>query len=352
MLTSRDVAQLRRTMNVLLAPGCYQDEHEWRIAANNELRPLLQADWMSFMLPLDYSNRFLADYESIAHYPQVAEPHDIRLGLWRKQVRMGVWSRAALWGKALQGMYKSTYYNEFVIPVRGFDTLGLTVDIDGKFNLGGLMFFHERVAGRKFGTRGLMLSSLLFPVFRAGVRAWHAIQQQRENSKQLVDCLAQPALLVNQGGKLLHANSAFDELRRGDAQSALLLAAALRFGRDTAVLITSVAPKSEFSTATQAYTFSASFLGHPHELSERYLLVLVTRRAPAKPTAQQLLFAYGLTEKEAAVALMVFDRLNTEEIAANLSVTTHTVRRHLEKVMQKTGTHSRAEIRQAFTPSS
>jgi len=73
----------------------------------------------------------------------------------------------------------------------------------------------------------------------------------------------------------------------------------------------------------------------------RDVLLLEERSEPISPAA---LSAIGLSPREVdVVGLLVAGRSNNE-IAAALSISPHTVKRHLEKVYSKLGVSSRAEV--------
>jgi len=57
---------------------------------------------------------------------------------------------------------------------------------------------------------------------------------------------------------------------------------------------------------------------------------------------------FGLTTMQARVAILLADRNSNREIAAALSVTEHTARRHTERVLNKLRIHSRTDVRAVF----
>lgn len=54
--------------------------------------------------------------------------------------------------------------------------------------------------------------------------------------------------------------------------------------------------------------------------------------------------AYGLTGKEAEIALLIAEGMSLDEIAAELGILVSTARGHLKKAFQKMGVHSQAEL--------
>jgi DNA-binding NarL/FixJ family response regulator len=58
--------------------------------------------------------------------------------------------------------------------------------------------------------------------------------------------------------------------------------------------------------------------------------------------AAHLQFEYGLTTREAEVALLISQGCSNTAIASALHISTHTARHHTQRVLAKLGVHSRA----------
>ena len=54
--------------------------------------------------------------------------------------------------------------------------------------------------------------------------------------------------------------------------------------------------------------------------------------------------AYGLTGKEAEIALLIAEGMSLDEIAGELGILVSTARGHLKKAFQKMSVHSQAEL--------
>jgi DNA-binding CsgD family transcriptional regulator len=54
--------------------------------------------------------------------------------------------------------------------------------------------------------------------------------------------------------------------------------------------------------------------------------------------------AYGLTERERDITRLVLRGNSTAQIAAELTITAHTVQDHLKSIFDKTGVHSRRDL--------
>jgi DNA-binding CsgD family transcriptional regulator len=57
-----------------------------------------------------------------------------------------------------------------------------------------------------------------------------------------------------------------------------------------------------------------------------------------------LMSAYGLTEREKEVTRLVLQGASTSQMAADLSVSAHTVQQHLKAIFDKTGVRSRRDL--------
>jgi DNA-binding NarL/FixJ family response regulator len=81
----------------------------------------------------------------------------------------------------------------------------------------------------------------------------------------------------------------------------------------------------------------------PTESGDGHVAVMIE---PARPTdlIPILLETYGLTEREVEIVVLLARGLATKEIAAELSVSTHTVRGHVKAIFEKVGVNSRGEL--------
>jgi DNA-binding CsgD family transcriptional regulator len=81
----------------------------------------------------------------------------------------------------------------------------------------------------------------------------------------------------------------------------------------------------------------------------RALVVIVDPAAKSRATAASLQVAYGLTAAEARVALLLASGITGSQMPAALGVTAATIKTHLRRCFEKTGTHSQAELSRLFT---
>jgi DNA-binding CsgD family transcriptional regulator len=78
--------------------------------------------------------------------------------------------------------------------------------------------------------------------------------------------------------------------------------------------------------------------------AEQPTVAVIIEDANPAHLAPVVMDAYGLTDQERAVALLVFRGLSTAEISSSLRITDHTVQDHLKSIFDKTGVRSRREL--------
>jgi DNA-binding CsgD family transcriptional regulator len=83
-------------------------------------------------------------------------------------------------------------------------------------------------------------------------------------------------------------------------------------------------------------------------LGESILVLVTARGKPTLPAPEQLVERFGLTPREAEVALRIASGATRESIAAELQVSPHTVRAHTERVFIKLGVRTRSAVAMAL----
>ena len=66
-------------------------------------------------------------------------------------------------------------------------------------------------------------------------------------------------------------------------------------------------------------------------------------RTGAAPASVRLQAAYGMTPREAEVAMLLAEGCSNTTVAQRLGISPHTARHHTQRVLGKLGVHSRAE---------
>lgn len=81
-------------------------------------------------------------------------------------------------------------------------------------------------------------------------------------------------------------------------------------------------------------------------------IAITIEPARSNEIAPLLMRAWGLSRREREVASLVIDGLDTDEIAADLFISPHTVRDHIRSVFDKVGVHSRRHLVSTLTTDS
>jgi len=85
-------------------------------------------------------------------------------------------------------------------------------------------------------------------------------------------------------------------------------------------------------------------VAHASPLAGSGQVALVLEPAKASEIAPIVVEAYGLTAREGEVTRLIARGLSTDEIAAELFLSRHTIRDHLKAIFEKVGVSSRGEL--------
>lgn len=358
-LSSSDLEKLSHAIQLLVSPLNHSAVDGWRAAVNRQLRDLLYADSAGFLLPVEsglamYSDEH--DPKALAVFPEVQPPRlpDGRT-VWEEGVRAGVTSIATMYGRTYDLFHRSAYYNEYAAVNGAHDTIGATVslsktDVDG---VASLHFWHARPEGRRFGDRELTLLRLLFPAFRAGVETQVRWNVQRTDLLRSLDTLGQAVMVVDRTGRTVHQTPTLTAMMSEDPDASTL-AVEVRVTMN-AVRSATVSRQShantpecacvrEVRTAKAHYVVRGTLYGGGGVGCSGYVLIALERLSRVRRPDQELREAFGLTRAEIRVAILLSEGRPNAEIARELGVTAHTTRRHTERVLQKMGIHSRAQV--------
>ena len=78
-------------------------------------------------------------------------------------------------------------------------------------------------------------------------------------------------------------------------------------------------------------------------MGEECIIVRLEPRTRSLPSSESLHQRFALTKQETRVALLLTEGRSDAEIATELALSWHTVRRHVERVLQKLGARSRTQ---------
>ena len=353
-LSSADLAQLEHCLQTLLSPLAYGAVGDWRTASREAVERLLGADTSAFILPLAGEPFISAHPDNLSAqlaYEQYYHACDFVLTRRRLELGLEVYHRDMLYHAG--EMDRDELYQDWCIPYRLHDTLGMGFQIDGGPFPAGIHFYHDQVTAPPFGDRGVELLRLLLPAFKAGVVTCIRHAHHRAGLERMLDGLDEALALLSAEGRLLHANTAMRRGLAGDAEAhrvkeelTRLARAVGEVGRRQGKSGRLVLPRSatrDVRTARCRYRLTGTLLG---SAPGDYGPVLVSVRPVRTPalTDDDLRSRLGLTTREIQVAGLLAAGRSNAEIARALSVSAHTARRHTERVRAKLGVPSRAAV--------
>lgn len=359
-LTTLETAHLGDVLSLLLATPPTHEPDAWRSELARLLRLLVGAPMAAFTLETPGGTRTYGD--QLASSVTRAYARHFRaldLGL-RRQRALGleVWSRAQLWTR--EQLLASEYYHDFARPNRLHDTLGLAIELRAAgVHVMAALIHDQPVRSAALRERQLALLTLVRPAFRVGVTAHlrdslGALAPCLDPRAGLLDASDQPQALYSREGRLLYRNramaSALDDGQRGALRHAVsdavraAVAAAPATGPVPGVATRAV------RTATATYRVHAGLVTGESVTRGASVLVSLRRNDPVPPGADELRARFGLTGREAEVAVLLLQRRSNAEIAEALELSEHTARHHTERVLHKLGVNSRTALAGALAP--
>lgn len=350
-LSGEDLARLEHALRTLLSPLDWPMLDHWRSAVNDSVCHLLGAEKAAFLLAVrDQAPVLVSGIEeaTMDAYFRYFAPLDV--GLQRRE-RMGldVWSTLELQEAALH--HRSEIWNDWKAPNQLWGATGLMNDSLG---VPAGVVVYDAMEDAVLEERQVALLRLVRSAFDAGVRTYLQLGSYHGGLARALDGRGDAVALFDLRGRLLHANPALlglleREPRREAVEEEMHV---------TAALLGDLAASPRKSCGSELlglrrvgevevggrYRVTGSFVGEdllgPGQL---VLISVATLRRPL-PTADVLRERFGLTRKEAAVALLLAAEKTNEEIAAALYVSPHTARHHTESIFLKLGVHSRLEV--------
>jgi DNA-binding CsgD family transcriptional regulator len=168
-----------------------------------------------------------------------------------------------------------------------------------------------------------------------------------------LDEIVEGAIFLNFEGQLVWHNRAFDKLMVENREGHLLVAAVIDAAADLSGEMQS-SRQQGMSTSFQSRDIKIGGISHEIHCTalpkgmlgpDAYFLTMVKRSASRWSSYEQhLRNTWGLTEREAQVAVECLQGKKNLEIAEHLKISVETVNKHLDKVYQKAGVRGRAEL--------
>jgi DNA-binding CsgD family transcriptional regulator len=356
-LNGADASALAEAIRVLLSPLAYASVEEWRTAVHDATRSLFRADQTMTIMggggPLvtseDLEASVLRDLRTWFD-PISPEGHlvmaDPVVNEWndrRRESGLQLFTRDLIDRVIDNRVLDSPYVNEALIPNR----IHFWQGVYGR-GVGGteaiLWVSYDRPEPRTFGEDTGDVLSLLVPAFQGGLEALARVR----TASAALDDVAHPLLVFDPSGRELHRSPALASILTAEAAASTVararaLAKAFAAGRRDSRW--PAAPVARVSAGGREYLLRVALLPEGFLSGVPLIAVLVLPRTPAPlPEADVLQALYGLTPREAEVALHLATGASRDRIARDLGVSPHTVRAHTEKVFLKLGVSSRSAV--------
>ncbi len=331
-LSRQTRALLARATDALLCSLDAPSPAAWRESVRTAVRELLEADVVAFRLPPELSAPERED-----ELPPILDD------AYRQAIR--------------------ARHSALVLRTEQPDALLMAAEVErGSRRLAGLVC--GRDPGRApFRDSAVALMRLLYPAFRAGVAACAEVARREAGWQVALEGLTEGAALVDGAGRTLQRNHALLRLLATEPEAATIQVAADALA---ATLVQALAggatgrgsrafggrpPRAsgEVRTGEGCYRLFGTVLepGARPGPGTRLLLV-VEPCAQRLPDPISLRRRFGLSRREAEVALLLAQGGRNTQVAARLGISPHTARHHTEMVLAKLGIRSRAEVAAAL----
>jgi DNA-binding CsgD family transcriptional regulator len=177
-----------------------------------------------------------------------------------------------------------------------------------------------------------------------------------------LDHINEGAVLLNGEGQLIWHNHAFDKLLVENREGHMLVAAVIEMAGDFYLDLQDA--RCQGRDGDESITRNVSVGRIEHEIHctlmpegmlgvDSYALCLIKRTASKWSSYEEhLRQTWGLTEREAQVAVECLRGNKNLEIAERLRISVETVNKHLDKVYQKANVRGRAELASRLLDSS
>lgn len=345
-----------RAQRVLLSPLRYGDTQAWLRAAAAAIQRVLRGDH-AYAFRLGPRTNTMVVHETDPAFktkteacvaevlspssPETEHSLPVRMHLQRVENGSGAYHEQDL--AAREEIEQSPFFQEVAAPFGVKHATGLTA-VRGASETSLCVAF-ERGDAPGFSREASATLGLLVPAFEAGLRHLKRFRTLGAHLRRVLDDLADALFVFSVDGREMHRNRALKELLRSVRDPHPLCRAAADVALSVAERRPSRSPhrgRRELQVQSERYVLSGTYAGSLLDVQSS-ILVTVVRDSPY-PSPLVLRSRYGLTPREAEVALLVARGPTDAQIADRLGVSVHTVRRHVSAVRTKMEVDTRTEI--------
>jgi len=165
----------------------------------------------------------------------------------------------------------------------------------------------------------------------------------------ILDTIDQGIVLLRSDAYPCFSNSAAQRLLTADAERGELARELRSVSRAALSRTDRMSAEVDVETPNGSYRMRATLLLQKiKEIRNRAVLVTIERAQSGLPTRDSLIRRFGMTGREADVALLLAVGRRNTAIASELHISTHTARHHTESVLSKLNVHTRGEVAKAI----
>ena len=365
-LTAADLLRFETASRTLLSPLQAPSVAAWRGEVSRSLRELLRADRAMFWLPTEHDTVHadnvdgdtLAGYRYFLEQPLVQDrpspdPLVSRFARRRRAEGIEVYDHTTV-DRLLGGRLRESAFHHEVERAGGLNhilAIHTSVAAPGGVMDVALAVYYEDPGSMPHGQDVLPLLHALVPSYKAGLEAAARFGAHRH----ALDAVTEPVAVLDLDGKELHRNPALGRLVAAHGGAAALagamrqvaLAMATQQHHPPRSVQDRGPPDAVRRVAAEGgeYRLRASYLAAGAYGAGPSVVIAVDRAgAPRLPVPDALRERFGLTRREAEVALLLAEGLSNEQIAKRMFVSASTARTHTERVLAKLGMNSRKAL--------
>lgn len=188
------------------------------------------------------------------------------------------------------------------------------------------------------------LLAIIHPALEASVSLIRRSQGLSSDACQLLDALDEQAWIIGSGGQCTYRTPTLPEQVRSEADARTLTEAARGLALEAIRATDTPVPFERRVRLRGGDVLLSATLLPPDGLAGPRVLVRVPHVGQRWPSEDLLRQRFGLTPKEARVAILRAKGLSAGDLASSMDISVHTARRHTEQVLAKLGLRRIAEI--------
>lgn len=345
-LSAADLALLEEAQSAIVSLLTHDDSAGWHGSVCEALRALVGADHVSLFEsgPTPVTHLSTQDESAVRDYLA----HYVHRDPVTSQIAARDIECGCSWDVIAPRDFRRTeFYADYVQRHALYDGLGYRVE-SGPESHTWLTFHFDREREEGEARRRAAMLRLLLPTFRAGVQLERRLVDWRRGAFQQLDEQTDGLLLCGAGGRVLHANAALRRVLEAEPDRETVHDAMTSLARDVAARTADdPLPAATRQLRTAIGTYALVALPAGPFLAPAQVTVVLQR---VSATDDELRQRFGLTTREVQVARMLAQGKRNADLARELAISPSTARRHTERVMQKLGVESRAQVAARLGP--